>query len=134
MSKPKPEELATVDEVLDLVGLADLADVPVAALSLGTAGWSSWAGPCRPSPASSWPTSRRRASTSTRRAALAAVLRRVQRERGMAVLLVEHDLRWWPRWSTGSSSSTSAPDRRRARFDEVLADPAVRKAYLGRTA
>ena len=35
MSKPRPDELAQVERVLDMVGLQDVADTPVAALSLG---------------------------------------------------------------------------------------------------
>ena len=35
MAKPRREELENVEKVLDLVGLTDMADVPVAALSLG---------------------------------------------------------------------------------------------------
>jgi branched-chain amino acid transport system ATP-binding protein len=67
-------------------------------------------------------------------AALAAVLRGVQRERGMAVLLVEHDM----------EMVRAAVDRvvvldvgeviAQGTFEGVVADPEVRRAYLGRTA
>jgi branched-chain amino acid transport system ATP-binding protein len=62
---------------------------------------------------------------------LSQVLQMLQRERGMAVLLVEHDL----------SMVASVVDRTivmnlgaviaEGTFDEVMADPAVRQAYLG---
>ena len=62
---------------------------------------------------------------------LSQVLRMLQRERGMAVLLVEHDL----------SMVASVVDRAIVMnlgsviavgtFDEVMADPSVRHAYLG---
>ncbi len=35
LAKPRREELDNVEKVLDLVGLTEMADVPVAALSLG---------------------------------------------------------------------------------------------------
>jgi branched-chain amino acid transport system ATP-binding protein len=67
-------------------------------------------------------------------AALAAVLRLVQRDRGMAVLLVEHDM----------EMVRAAVDRvvvldvgeviAQGTFEGVVADPEVRRAYLGRTA
>jgi branched-chain amino acid transport system ATP-binding protein len=65
---------------------------------------------------------------------LSQVLRMLQRERGMAVLLVEHDL----------SMVGSVVDRTivmnlgtviaEGSFDDVMADPAVRQAYLGLSA
>jgi ABC-type branched-subunit amino acid transport system ATPase component len=67
-------------------------------------------------------------------AALAAVLRGVQRDRGMAVLLVEHDM----------EMVRTAVDRvvvldvgeiiAQGTFAAVVADPEVRRAYLGRSA
>ena len=66
---------------------------PVASLGLGSCR-SGGAGPGaggRPG-AAAWPTSRRRASISMRPAELGTVLRQVQRDRGMSMVLVEHDL------------------------------------------
>ena len=67
-------------------------------------------------------------------AALAAVLRGIQRDRGMAVLLVEHDM----------EMVRTAVDRvvvldvgeiiAEGSFAAVVADPEVRRAYLGRSA
>ena len=56
------------------------------------AAWSSWRGRWPPSRRSCWPTSRRRASTCTKRRSWLPSCASVQRERGTAVLLVEHDL------------------------------------------
>ena len=65
---------------------------------------------------------------------LSNVLRMLQRERGMAMLLVEHDLGMVGEvvdrtvvMNLGWSSPT-------ALFDDVMADPAVRHAYLGMSA
>jgi branched-chain amino acid transport system ATP-binding protein len=64
---------------------------------------------------------------------LAKVLRSVQQDRGMAFLLVEHDLRM----------VSDVVDRvlvmdlggliSQGTFDEVMADPPVRRAYLGQS-
>ena len=64
-------------------------------------------------------------------AELAKVLRTVQRERGTAILLVEHDLAMVGEvvdravvMDLGSLLTTGT-------FDEVMANPEVRHAYLG---
>ena len=63
--------------------------------------------------------------------ALADTLRAVQAERGTAVLLVEHDVEFVRSFSPGSRCSTSGTSIAAGPTEQVLADDAVRKAYLG---
>ena len=131
LGRPSADERRTADEVLDLVGLSDVADVPVEALSLGRCRLVELAraliGPLRllmlDEPSSGL--------DENERATLVDVLRRVRHERGVAALVVEHDL----------DLVVSVVDRlvvldvgrviADGLVDEVMADPAVRRAYLG---
>ncbi len=134
MGKPRPEELAHVDEVLELVGLTEMADVPVAALSLGHCRLVELGRALCGRPRLLMADEPSSGLDISETAALAAVLRGVQRERGMAVLLVEHDM----------EMVRTAVDRvvvldvgeiiAQGTFESVVADPEVRRAYLGRTA
>ncbi len=129
-ARPSTAEGAEIVDVLNQLGLADLAQAPVASLPLG---------PCRmlelgraligrprvllaDEPSSGL--DRWEASKLTGTLQLAA-------SRGIGVLLVEHDL----------GLVATACDRvvvldvgrviAQGRFEEVMADPAVRRAYLG---
>jgi branched-chain amino acid transport system ATP-binding protein len=134
MAKPRPEELAQVDKVLDLVGLTEMADVPVAALSLGHCRLVELGRALCGEPRLLMADEPSSGLDINETAALAAVLRSVQREHGMAVLLVEHDM----------EMVKTAVDRvvvlnvgeiiAEGSFDAVVADPEVRRAYLGRSA
>ena len=66
-------------------------------------------------------------------AELAAVLRIVQRDRGTALLLVEHDLEMVARIDRAIVMDLGVKVAE-GTFDEVMADPTVRQAYLGKTA
>jgi branched-chain amino acid transport system ATP-binding protein len=63
--------------------------------------------------------------------ALARVLDHVRRERGTAVLLVEHDLAMVEQVAEQLYVLDFGRLLASGERDEVLADPAVRKAYLG---
>ena len=134
MARPRPEELERVQEVMGLVGLTDMADVPVAALSLGHCRLVELGRALCGEPRLLMADEPSSGLDITETAALAAVLRGVQREQGMAVLLVEHDM----------EMVRTAVDRvvvlevgeiiAQGTFESVVADPEVRRAYLGRTA
>jgi branched-chain amino acid transport system ATP-binding protein len=134
LSNPKPEETATVDRILDMVGLRDVADVPVAALSLGHCRLvelgRALAGKPRllmaDEPSSGLDVQETRA--------LAVTLRRVREEHGTAVLLVEHDLDMVAQVVDRVIVLDFGQQIAAGSLDEVLADPSVRKAYLGKTA
>jgi branched-chain amino acid transport system ATP-binding protein len=134
MARPKPEELAHVEAVLELVGLTELAEAPVASLSLGHCRLVELGRALCGEPRLLLADEPSSGLDMTETAALAGVLRSVQREQGMAVLLVEHDM----------AMVHTAVDRvvvldvgeiiAQGTFEAVVADPEVRRAYLGRTA
>jgi branched-chain amino acid transport system ATP-binding protein len=134
MAKPRPEELDHAAAVLDLVGLTDLADVPVAALSLGHCRLVELGRALCGEPRLLMADEPSSGLDHVETAALARVLRSVQRDQGMAVLLVEHDM----------EMVRTAVDRvvvlnvgeiiAEGTFESVVADPDVRHAYLGRSA
>jgi branched-chain amino acid transport system ATP-binding protein len=132
--KPRRDELDHVDEILHMVGLTDLADVPVAALSLGHCRLVELGRALTGKPRLLMADEPSSGLDIHETAALAAVLRTAQREQGMAVLLVEHDM----------AMVAKAVDRvvvldvgeiiAQGPFEAVVADPEVRRAYLGRSA
>ena len=62
---------------------------------------------------------------------LGTVLRQVQRDRGMAMVLVEHDLAMVAAVVDRTVVMNLGEVIAEGAFDEVMADPAVRHAYLG---
>ncbi|MDA8076546.1 MAG: ATP-binding cassette domain-containing protein [Actinomycetota bacterium] len=131
LGEPSSEELATVDSVLEAVGLRDVADTPVAALGLGT---------CRIVELARAVVARPRVLLADEPSSglderetveLAQLLRSLQVERAMGILLVEHDL----------SMVEAVVDRvvvmdlgrvvASGGFHEVMRAPAVQRAYLG---
>jgi branched-chain amino acid transport system ATP-binding protein len=131
---PTEAEMATADAVLELVGLSESANAPVAALSLGTCRLVELARALvrRPrilladEPSSGLDVYETRT--------LGSVLRRVQREQGMAVLLVEHDLRMVAQVVDRVVVLDFGRQVAEGPLGEVMADPAVRSAYLGKSA
>jgi branched-chain amino acid transport system ATP-binding protein len=134
MAKPRTQELDHAAEVLDLVGLSDLADVPVAALSLGHCRLVELGRALCGEPRLLMADEPSSGLDHVETAALANVLRSVQRDQGMAVLLVEHDM----------EMVRTAVDRvvvlnvgeiiAEGTFESVVANAEVRSAYLGRSA
>lgn len=131
LSAPTPGERSQVAAALSLVGLGPVADVPVAALGLGTCRLVELARALVAEPRlllADEPSSGLDAHESRE---LAQVLRRLQAERGMAVLVVEHDL----------ALVGAVVDRvvvldlgrvvAEGPLDQVMAEPDVRRAYLG---
>jgi branched-chain amino acid transport system ATP-binding protein len=128
---PTDAELSEVDEVMERVGIAERADDAVCTLSLGACRLVELgrALVARPSLLlADEPTS----GLDTEEAArLSEVLLSARRERGLAVLVVEHDL------ATVESVSDRVVVIHLGRviaagdFATVMADPVVREAYLG---
>ncbi len=131
---PTPTELAHVEEVLDLLGLSDLAGRPVDTLDLGHARLVELGRAMMGTPRLLMldePSSGLDADDTAR---LARILGEARRTTGVAVLLVEHDL----------ALVEAVVDRlyvldfgkllASGGVDEVLGDPEVRRAYLGSTA
>jgi len=133
LSSPHRDEMARVEEVLELVGLAERADTPVAALGLGSCRVVELARALVGEPRILMADEPSSGLDVHETRQLAEILRSVQRQRGMAILLVEHDL----------TMVASVADRvvvmdlgvviAEGRFEQVMEDERVRLAYLGTT-
>ena len=129
--RPTPDEVAACDEVLELLGIAELAGQPVESLSLGQSrlvevGRALMTGPrvlLLDEPSSGLDRDETRA--------LADTLRSVQATRGYAVLLVEHDVALVADFTERTYVLDSGTLIAEGPTADVLADPAVRRAYLG---
>jgi branched-chain amino acid transport system ATP-binding protein len=131
LGRPQPEEVAQCDEVLELLGLADLADEPIERLSLGKGrlvevGRALMTDPkllLLDEPSSGLD----RAETS----ALAETLQRVQAEHGFAILLVEHDVELVASFTTRCYLLDFGRLLTEGPTGEVMASDEIRDAYLG---
>jgi branched-chain amino acid transport system ATP-binding protein len=131
---PTREEQARVDSILELLGIAYIADLPVEALSLGHGRLVELGRALATEPKLLMLDEPSSGLDRTETAALGNILAQVTAQRGTAVLLVEHDLEMVQQVTTRlyvldfglliASGTTS----------EVLADTTVRRAYLGQTA
>jgi branched-chain amino acid transport system ATP-binding protein len=130
----RPEELENVDRVLDLVGLTDLADVPVAALSLGHCRLVELGRALAGKPRLLMADEPSSGLDVNETAALANVLRAAQRDQGMAVLLVEHDMTMVSKAVDRVVALNLGEVIAEGTFADIVADAGVRQAYLGRTA
>jgi branched-chain amino acid transport system ATP-binding protein len=131
LSKPSADELALADDVLELVGLADKAATPVSALGLGLCRLVELARALVSEPKLLMADEPSSGLDVHETHELAAVLRTLQRERGMAVLLVEHDLGMVGDVVDRTIVMDIGAVIAEGTFDEVMADPRVRHAYLG---
>ena len=129
--RPRSAEIAACDEVLELLGIVELADQPVESLSLGQSrlvevGRALMTGAqvlLLDEPSSGLDRDETQA--------LAGTLRAVQESRGYAVLLVEHDVSLVAEFTERVYVLDSGSLIAEGSTAEVLADPAVRRAYLG---
>ena len=129
--RPRPTEIEACDEVLDLLGIAQLAGKPIESLSLGQSrlvevGRALMTGPqilLLDEPSSGLDRDETQA--------LAETLRSVQGTKGYAVLLVEHDVSLVADFTERTYVLDSGALIAEGPTADVLADPAVRRAYLG---
>jgi branched-chain amino acid transport system ATP-binding protein len=133
-SAPRPDELRHVGDVLDLVGLADVASTPVAALGLGLCRLVELARALVGEPTLLMADEPSSGLDVRETHKLASVLRTLQAERGMAVLLVEHDLRMVGEVVDRAIVMDLGRVIAEGPFEQVMADGAVRRAYLGASA
>ncbi|HLY82266.1 MAG TPA: ABC transporter ATP-binding protein [Acidimicrobiales bacterium] len=128
---PAADELARVQAVLELLGIAELADVGVEALSLGHGRLVELGRALATEPALLMLDEPSSGLDRPETASLAVTLGRVNAERGTAILLVEHDVELVRRLTSRlyvldfGQLIASGPTA------DVLADAAVRRAYLG---
>lgn len=131
MGRPRPEEIARCDEVLDLLGLLELANEPIEALSLGQGRLVEVGRALMTEPTLLLLDEPSSGLDRDETAALATTLRSVQDEKGFAILLVEHDVElvadFTERLYVLDFGSLIAEGPTAA----TLAEPAVRHAYLG---
>jgi branched-chain amino acid transport system ATP-binding protein len=131
LGRSRPDEVARCDEVLELLGLGDLADEPIERLSLGKGrlvevGRALMTDPkllLLDEPSSGLD----RAETT----ALAETLRRVQAEHGFAILLVEHDIELVSSFTTRSYLLDFGKMLTEGSTASVMASAQMRAAYLG---
>ena len=128
---PTAEEEAEADAVLDLVGLTAVAERAIESLTLGHGRLVELARALMTRPTLLLLDEPSSGLDQAESLALAGVLDSVRQERGTAVLLVEHDLAMVERvverlYVLDFGRLLASGDR-----EEVMADPAVRTAYLG---
>jgi branched-chain amino acid transport system ATP-binding protein len=131
LSRPTRDEMARVDSVLELVGIGQLAETSVNALGLGNCRLVELARALAAEPKILLADEPSSGLDLRETAEVAAVLRTVQRERGTTVLLVEHDLTMVAEVVDRAIVMDVGAMLAEGTFDEVMADPAVRQAYLG---
>jgi branched-chain amino acid transport system ATP-binding protein len=127
----KPEEIALADATLELLGLLDHADKPIETLSLGRGRLVEVGRALMTEPKVLLLDEPSSGLDRVETDELVTTLQTVQRERGTAILLVEHDVEMVQQFvsrlyvldfGTLIASGTTA---------DVLGDATVRKAYLG---
>ena len=131
MSKPRPDELERVEATMALVGISHLADTSVNAFGLGHCRLVELARALATEPKILLADEPSSGLDLHETAEVAAVLRTVQRERGTAVLLVEHDLAMVAEVVDRAVVMDLGAMLFAGSFDDCMADPAVRDAYLG---
>jgi branched-chain amino acid transport system ATP-binding protein len=131
LSRPTADEVERVDATLELVGITYLADTSVNALGLGNCRLVELARALASEPKILLADEPSSGLDLHETAEVAAVLRTVQRERGTAVLLVEHDLTMVADVVDRAIVMDLGAMLAEGTFDEVMADPMVRHAYLG---
>ena len=130
-SSPIPDERARVDAIIALLGIEDVADVPAEALSLGHGRLVELGRALATEPTLLLLDEPSSGLDRMETQALAAVLHRVQEERGTAILLVEHDLEMVTRVVNQLYVLDFGQLLAYGPMAEVMADPGVRRAYLG---
>jgi branched-chain amino acid transport system ATP-binding protein len=132
MSAPLRTELDNIEAILDLVGISALADTSVNALGLGHCRLVELARALAGQPKILLADEPSSGLDIHETAEVAKVLRTVQRERGTAVLLVEHDLSMVGEVVDRTVVMDLGSMLASGTFNEVMDNPAVRQAYLGR--
>lgn len=131
VSSPTADERARVEAVLELVGLTDKAHVPVSSLGLGMCRLVELARALVGEPKLLMADEPSSGLDVHEARELASVLRTLQQERGMAVLLVEHNLGMVGEVVDRVVVMDIGQVIADGPFDAVMANPEVRNAYLG---
>lgn len=128
---PTKREDARAEAVGDLLGLADLLDVPVESLSLGHARLVELGRALLTEPKLLMLDEPSSGLDRVESIEMARVLQAIQAERGTAILLVEHDLEMVALVTTRLYVLEFGELLATGPTDQVLAHPVVRRAYVG---
>ena len=131
LGRPKADEIARCDAVLELLGLADLADQPIERLSLGKGRLVEVGRALMTDPKVLLLDEPSSGLDRDETAVLAQTLRAVQAEQGFAILLVEHDVELVSSFTERCYVLDFGTMIAEGPTPEVLQDPAVRRSYLG---
>ena len=131
MGRPKPAEIERCREVLDLLGLLEVADEPIESLSLGQGRLVEVGRALMTNPELLLLDEPSSGLDQKETAALASTLRAVQAERGFAILLVEHDIDLVADFTDYTYVLDFGTLIAKGPTSEVLAEAEVRAAYLG---
>jgi branched-chain amino acid transport system ATP-binding protein len=129
--KPRPDEVTRTDEMLELLGVRDLADEPIERLSLGQGRLIEVGRALMTQPRLVLLDEPSSGLDRSETAALAKTLRAVQEERGFAILLVEHDIELVASFTSRSYLLDFGRMLLTGTTAEVMASPEMRHAYLG---
>jgi branched-chain amino acid transport system ATP-binding protein len=132
-SRPTTAEIARSDAVLELVGLTDEADAPAQSLPLGRGRVVELARALVCEPRLLFLDEPSSGLDGNETMAMATVLEQVQAEREVAILLCEHDVPFVERLASRTYVLDCGRLIAEGDTADVLADPAVRTAYLGTT-
>jgi branched-chain amino acid transport system ATP-binding protein len=131
MGRPKAEELAKCDEVLELLRLGHLADQPIERLSLGQCRLVEVGRALMTQPKVLLLDEPSSGLDRGESSSLAETLQEVQAEQGFSILLVEHDVELVSRFTTRSYVLDFGRIIVEGPTKDVLASAEVRAAYLG---
>ena len=129
--RPDLTERRRCDDVLEMLGLGDLADEPIEALSLGQGRLVEVGRALMTRPRLLLADEPSSGLDREETDALATTLREVQRERGFAILLVEHDVELVASFTERTYVLDFGHLISEGSTTEVMADDQVRRAYFG---
>ena len=131
LGRPRADEIARCDEVLDLLGLGDLADAPIERLSLGKGRLVEVGRALMTEPSVLLLDEPSSGLDRDETAALAQTLTEVQADQGFAILLVEHDVELVSSFTQRTYVLDFGRLIAQGTTADVMRDEAVRRAYLG---
>ena len=131
LGRPRADELGRTDEILELLGLRELADEPIERLSLGQGRLVEVGRALMTQPRLMLLDEPSSGLDRTETAALAKTLREVQEHRGFAILLVEHDIELVASFTNRSYLLDFGRMLVSGTTAEVMASSEMRHAYLG---
>jgi len=131
LGRPRAEEVERCDEVLELLGLGDLAEEPIERLSLGQCRLVEVGRALMTEPAVLLLDEPSSGLDRRETEALAQTLQEVQADKGFAILLVEHDIDLVASFTTRSYVLDFGRIIHEGPTREVLDSDQVRAAYLG---